>query len=107
MSGVASGRAYRDLGYAKISCCCPFGVKMKIKYFEHINAYRYLLVFENDEQKEADLINLIGSHVCLEELNTARIDPEWGCLEFKGGQVDIDPKTLYHFAIVEDYKEVA
>ena len=55
---------------------------MKLKYFEHIDAYRYLLIFENDEQKDVDLIDLIGKHVSLEQLNTAHIDPEWGCLEF-------------------------
>ena len=44
-----------------------------------------------------DLKTLIGSHVALEALNTARIDTEWGCLEFKNGSVDIEPKTLYRY----------
>ena len=65
-----------DLGYAKISRCYPFGVKMKIRCFKHINAYCYLLTFENDVHKEVDLINLIGNHVSLEELNTAHINTE-------------------------------
>ena len=80
---------------------------MKLKYFEHLDAYRFLLTFENGEVKEADLLDLIGHYVSLDGLNTARIDTEWGCLEFNGGQVDIEPKTLYQFAITEHYKEVA
>ena len=74
---------------------------MKLKHFEHIDAYRYLLIFENDEQKDVDLIDLIGIHVSLEQLNTAHIDPEWGCLEFNAGFVDIEPKTLYQFVMGE------
>ncbi|MDD1627757.1 MAG: DUF2442 domain-containing protein [Methylococcaceae bacterium] len=80
---------------------------MKIKHFEHLDAYRFLLTFENGVVKETDLLDLIGHHVTLDGLNTARIDTEWGCLEFNGGQVDIEPKTLYQFAITEHYKEVA
>jgi hypothetical protein len=30
--------------------------------------------------------------------NSHRIDPDWGCLEFNHGQVDIEPQTLYRFA---------
>jgi len=44
---------------------------------------------------------LIGKHVSLDQLNTAHIDPEWGCLEFNAGFVDIEPKTLYQFAMGE------
>lgn len=80
---------------------------MKLKHFEHGNAYRFLLTFENGETKEADLMDLIGQHVSLEALDTARIDAEWGCLEFNGGKVDIEPKTLYQFATADHYKEVA
>jgi hypothetical protein len=80
---------------------------MKLKHFEHYDAYRFLLTFENGEVKEADLVDLIGHHVSLDALNTARIDPEWGCLEFNGGRVDIEPKTLYQFATGDHYKEVA
>ncbi|MDP3333068.1 MAG: hypothetical protein Q8Q40_01985 [Methylococcaceae bacterium] len=47
---------------------------MKLKHFEHCNVYRFLLTFENGEVKEADLADLIGHHVSLEALNTARID---------------------------------
>ena len=80
---------------------------MKLKHFEHYDAYRFLLTFENGEVKEADLMDLIGHHVSLDALNTARIDPEWGCLEFDGGRVDIEPKTLYRFATAKHYKDVA
>ena len=80
---------------------------MKLKLFKHCNSYRFLLTFENGEVEEVDLIDLIGQHVTLDALNTARIDPEWGCLEFNGGRVDIDPKTLYRFATAEHRQEVA
>ena len=80
---------------------------MKLKHFEHYDGYRFLLTFENGEIKEADLADLIGHHVSPDALNTARIDPEWGCLEFNGGKVDIEPKTLYKFVTVSHYKEVA
>jgi len=70
---------------------------MKLKNFEQQDGYRFKLFFENGEVKEVDLKTLIGSHVALEALNTARIDTEWGCLEFKNGSVDIEPKTLYRY----------
>jgi hypothetical protein len=80
---------------------------MKLKHFEHYDGYRFLLTFENGEVKEADLADLIGRHVPLDALNTARIGPEWGCLEFNDGSVDIEPKTLYRFATAGHYEEVA
>ncbi|GDX83978.1 hypothetical protein LBMAG43_00200 [Methylococcaceae bacterium] len=70
---------------------------MKLRSFEQQNGYLFKFVFENGEIKEADLKNLIGSYVDLSALNTARIDFEWGCLEFKNGAVDIDSKTLYRY----------
>jgi hypothetical protein len=72
---------------------------MKLKHFEHHEAYRFLLTFENGVVKETDLGDLLARHVSLDALNSARIDPEWGCLEFDGGRVDIEPKTLYQFAM--------
>lgn len=71
---------------------------MKLKHFEQQEGYKFKFFFENYEVKETDLKNLIGDYVELAELNTARIDTEWGCLEFKNGLVDIEPKTLYAFA---------
>jgi len=71
---------------------------MKLQNFTQQEDYKFTLTFENGEIKETDLQDLIGSYVELEALNTARIDNEWGCLEFKNGYVDIEPKTLYTFA---------
>jgi hypothetical protein len=48
-------------------------------------------------EKESDLKALIGTFVEEGQLNTAKIDTEWGCLEFKNGAVDIERKTLYHY----------
>jgi hypothetical protein len=71
---------------------------MKLIAFEHIQNYRFLLTFKDGTAVECDLDELIGTHVSIEDISSARIDPEWGCLEFKGGQVDIAPKTLYRFS---------
>ena len=71
---------------------------MKLKHFTWQDAYRFKLIFENGEVKEADLKELIGHYVALEALNTAHLDTIWGCLEFKNGMVDIEPKTLYEYA---------
>jgi hypothetical protein len=68
---------------------------MKLKSFEQKNGYQFRLFFENGDIKETDLQNLIGQYVDLADLATARIDTVWGCLEFKNGIVDIEPKTLY------------
>ena len=80
---------------------------MKLKHFKHQDAYCFLLTFENGETKETDLSDLIGHFVAPDALNSARIDIEWGCLEFNEGKVDIEPKTLYEFATANHYKEVA
>lgn len=71
---------------------------MKLANIEHQRAYRFALTFQNGEMMESDLRDLIGQHVSEQALSTARIDPEWGCLEFLGGQVDIEPRTLYRYA---------
>ena len=71
---------------------------MKLKDFQQRDGYRFVLTFENGEVRQADLTDLIGDHVEPEALATARVDPDWGCLEFKGGMVDIEPKTLYRYA---------
>lgn len=72
---------------------------MKLKHFEHLKAYRFELSFENGQIVNADLEELIGQYVSLDAVKTARIDPEWGCIEFNDGKADIDPKTLYQFAM--------
>jgi hypothetical protein len=71
---------------------------MKLKHFKQLDMYRFVLTFESGEIKEADLHDLIGQHVAIELLHTAHIDPEWGCLEFLDGKVDIEPNTLYRYA---------
>ncbi len=72
---------------------------MKLDHFTYIRDYRFMLFFENGEKKESDLSCLIKKHVSLENIQSADINREWGCLEFKGGMVDIDPKTLYRHAM--------
>ncbi len=75
---------------------------MKLKQFEHHDGYLFALLFSDDVRREVDLSPLIGNHVNPSEVNSARIDPEWGCLEFKDGAVDIEPKTLYQWAESHD-----
>lgn len=80
---------------------------MKLKYFEYIEAYTFDLKFEDGRTWRADLRDLIGREVPLEYFNTARIDPDWGCLEFVDGKVDIEPKTLYRFASKSHCRQAA
>jgi hypothetical protein len=68
---------------------------MKLKSFKHQDNYRFILTFDNGETRESDLRGLLEKYVGIEGVATARIDPEWGCLEFNNGMVDIEPKTLY------------
>jgi hypothetical protein len=72
--------------------------EMKLNKVEHRGSYVFALTFNNDELIETDLSSLIEHHVAVSEVNSARIDPDWGCLEFKNGAVDIEPKTLYQWA---------
>jgi hypothetical protein len=71
---------------------------MKLVNFKNLQGYWFVLSFENGEIKETDLAPLIAKYVPLENINTAKINQEWGCLEFNNGLVDIEPKTLYRFA---------
>ncbi len=71
---------------------------MKLEKFIIIHDYVFDLYFEDGTHKNLDLEELIKSKVSKTELKTAQIDKEWGCLEFKDGQVDINPKTLYSYA---------
>jgi hypothetical protein len=80
---------------------------MKLKKFEHLESYRFKLEFVNGETKEVDLADLIAKHVGFESLSSARIDAEWGCLEFNDGSVDIEPKTLYKFATSNCFERAA
>lgn len=78
---------------------------MKLNRFEHLEGYRFMLTFENGEIKQADLQELIGVYVAPDALSTARINPEWECLEFNDGMVDIEPKTLYRYATAAESRQ--
>jgi len=71
---------------------------MKLQSFKN-TGFEFFLSFVNGESVAVNLSSLIKNHVAEEHLNSARIDPEWGCLEFCNGSIDIEPTTLYHFAI--------
>lgn len=73
---------------------------MKLQSFEHKSNYVFALQFVDHSQVEVDLAPLLRAYVEPADIDSARIDPEWGCLMFKDGMVDIEPKTLYKFAIV-------
>ena len=72
---------------------------MKLLKFKNLGGYRFSLVFEEDRFPVADLKSLIGEKVALSDLDTARIDEDWGCLEFKDGNIDIEPETLHRFCL--------
>ena len=80
---------------------------MKLKQFERREGYWFVLTFENSDVREVNLHGLIGQHVGVDSLFTARIDPEWECLEFLDGTVDIEPKTLYRYACAFEEKQAA
>jgi hypothetical protein len=71
---------------------------MKLTSVKYQQGYLFALTFENGESKETDLGALISQYVSLNNLNTAQVNSDWGCLEFNNGMVDIDPKTLYCYA---------
>jgi hypothetical protein len=71
---------------------------MKLTQFAHKSGYHFLLSFANGETLETDLQSLIEKHVDMDAVQTAHLNSEWGCLEFKNGMVDIEPKTLYRYA---------
>lgn len=80
---------------------------MKLKQFAHQQDYRFNLIFENGESQSVDLAELIAAHVSPQQTASARINSEWGCLEFNDGMVDIEPKTLYRFAITSSQQQAA
>lgn len=71
---------------------------MKLIRFSHQKDYIFTLFFDTNERKDVNLKALISQYVSLNELKTAHLNSEWGCLEFNQGMVDIEPKTLYHHA---------
>lgn len=70
---------------------------MKRVAYKHLGAYRFSFRFVNGEEREADLQPLIGEYVAVDQAASVRLDPEWGCLEFADGRIDIAPATLYRF----------
>jgi hypothetical protein len=70
---------------------------MKLKAFEQKNRFEFLFIFENGERKQTYIEALVAKYLKPDELNTAAINDEWGCLEFKDGAVDIEPNTLYKY----------
>ena len=71
---------------------------MKLREIRHQAGYEFFVKFENEEEKLVNLKDLISDYVNQSELSTARINQEWGCLDFKGGKVDIEPKTLHKYS---------
>lgn len=71
---------------------------MKLESFEN-SGFNFLLFFADGEIFTVDIHPLVGRYISENDLNSARIDPEWGCLEFRNGIVDVDPTTLYRYAI--------
>ena len=47
---------------------------MKLRQFEQLQSYLFLLSFENGETCQADLEDLIGQHVTVDNLRTAHIN---------------------------------
>ena len=80
---------------------------MKLKNFQHLEDYCFILTFTNGDIKQVDLKNLISQHVSPDLINTAQINTDWGCLEFMGGMVDIEPKTLYSYACADESQQAA
>lgn len=72
---------------------------MKLVNFKYQQNYIFILTFENGESIKTDLKNLLEKHIDINNLNTAQLNKDWGCLEFNNGKVDIDPKTLYRYAV--------
>jgi hypothetical protein len=70
---------------------------MKLKTFEQKHDYEFVFIFENGERKQTNIAGLVAKYLKPDELNTATINDEWGCLEFKDGAVDIEPNTLYKY----------
>ena len=52
MGGTAPKQINRDVGHSKFSYYFPIGVtKIKVKRFQHLDGYRFLLTFENGEYR--------------------------------------------------------
>jgi len=78
---------------------------MKLKTFEQKHDYEFVFVFENGERKQTNIEGLVAKYLSPNELNTAAINDEWGCLEFKDGAVDIEPNTLYKYCDIHNQSQ--
>ncbi len=79
---------------------------MKLRSFQN-DGFTFTLTFADGESVRIDLRPLIGEHVAEDDLASARIDPDWGCLEFRDGVVDIAPATLYRYALGNQHSQAA
>ena len=75
---------------------------MKLIKFTHQTDYTFILFFENGTSRECDLKALVEKYVSPQQIKTAQLNTEWGCLEFNNGMTDIEPKTLYHYAYINN-----
>ena len=71
---------------------------MKLQNFQN-TGFEFSLIFANGDNIIVNLKTLLGKHVSESDLSSAVIDSEWGCLEFCNGSIDIEPSTLYHYAL--------
>ena len=55
---------------------------MKLKKLINKGDFEFVLEFENHQLFEINLKELISEKIKKRELQTAKIDEEWGCLEF-------------------------
>ena len=78
---------------------------MKLNKFTLNHDYVFTFNFENGLEKTVDISSLIKDKVNVESLKTAHIDSDWGCLEFDEGAIDIEPKTLYNFVLLNIEKQ--
>lgn len=70
---------------------------MKLLKFENLGKYNFSFKFEDGSLHNSNIEQLVKNKINEFELKTAQINSEWGCLEFKTGLIDIEPKTLYNF----------
>ncbi len=71
---------------------------MKLQSFKNLN-FEFSLVFSNGEMFVVNLKALLEGYISEADLASARLDSDWGCLEFLNGTVDIDPTILYCYAV--------
>ena len=72
---------------------------MKLAKFEQEAGFEFAVWFENGERVTVNLELLIGNFVSAEQLALGEIDADRGCLQFQNGGVDIEPTTLYRYAM--------